>query len=153
MQKRVPAALRGPGAATPDATWMPLAAAERQEPEVRRRLSAPALRAFFNIARAWELTVAEQRALLGWPPSSTFHKYKGGDPGPLSFDALTRLSLLLGIYKSLQILYPEPAFADRWIRMPNINALFGGRAPIDFLADAGIDGLFQLRRLLDGRRG
>jgi hypothetical protein len=144
---------RGMAAATPDTTWMPLPPADRQDPEVRRRLSLPAVRAFFNIARSWQLSVAEERALLGWPPSSTFHKYKSGDPGPLSFDTLTRISLVLGIYKSLQILYPEPAFADRWVRMPNVNPLFGGRAPIDFVVDAGIDGLFQLRRLLDGRRG
>jgi len=138
---------------TPDSAWMPLPAADRQDPEVRRKLSAPALRAFFNIARAWQLSVAEERALLGWPPSSTFHKYKSGDAGPLSFDTLTRISLVLGVYKSLQILYPEQAFADRWIHMPNVNPLFAGRAPIAFLADAGIDGLFQLRRLLDARRG
>ena len=129
------------------------AAADRQDPAVRRRLSAPALRTFFQVARAWALSTTEERALLGWPPSSTFHKYKSGDAGPLSFDTLTRVSLVLGVYKSLQILYPEPAFADRWIRMPNSNLLFGGRAPIDFVADAGIDGLFHLRRLLDGRRG
>ena len=79
--------------AAADAPWMPLPAAERRDPDVRRRLSAPALRAFFNIAGAWQLSVTEQRALLGWPPSSTFHKYKSGDPGPLSFDALTRVSL------------------------------------------------------------
>ena len=146
---------RAKAAATtaPDATWMPLPAAERQDPEVRRRLSAPALRGFFAAARAWRLTVAEERALLGWPPASTFHKYKSGDPGPLSFDTLTRISLVLGIYRALQILYPEPAFADRWMRMPNINPLFGGRAPIEFVGDAGLDGLFQLRRLLDSRRG
>jgi Protein of unknown function (DUF2384) len=136
-----------------DSSWMPLPAADRQDPEVRRRLSGPALRAFFSIAQAWSLSVAEQRAMLGWPPSSTFHKYKSGDPGPLSFDTLTRISLVLGIYKSLQILYPEPAFADGWMRMPNSNQLFGGRPPVAFIADAGLDGLFQLRRLLDGRRG
>jgi hypothetical protein len=39
------------------------------------------------------------------------------------------------------------------MKMPNANALFGGRAPIAFVADAGLDGLFHLRRLLDGRRG
>ena len=141
------------GLATPDATWMPLPPSERQDPEVRRRLSVPALRAFFAIASGWQLRVAEQRALLGWPPPSTFHKYKSGDAGPLSFDTLTRISLVLGIYKSLQILHPEPAFADHWMRMPNTNAVFAGRAPIDFLADAGLDGLFQIRRLLDARRG
>jgi hypothetical protein len=125
----------------------------RNDPAVRRRLSAPALRTFFNIARAWELPATAERALLGWPPPSTIHKYKSGDAGVLSFDTLTRVSLVLGIYKALHILYPEPAFADAWMKMPNSNALFGGRSPMAFIADAGLDGLFQLRRLLDGRRG
>ena len=55
-------------------TWAPLTPAMREDPAVRRRLSAPALRTFFSIARAWELSTTEERALLGWPPSSTFHK-------------------------------------------------------------------------------
>ena len=132
---------------------MPLPAAERQDPAVRRRLSAPSLRAFFNIARAWQLRAGEERGLLGWPPSSTFHKYKSGDAGALSFDTLTRISLVLGIYKALHILYTEPAFADQWMRMSNTNPLFGGRSPIAWVVDDGLDGLFHLRRLLDGRRG
>lgn len=99
------------------------------------------------------LTVHEQRALLGWPAASTFHKYKAGDYGVLSFDTLTRLSLVIGIYKNLQILYPEPAFADRWVRMPNSHELFGGRPALSVMTDAGIDGLYRVRRLLDGRRG
>jgi hypothetical protein len=130
-----------------------MAAGDRQDPAVRRKLSAPALRAFFATARQWQLSVADERALLGWPPTSTFHKYKSGDGGVLSFDTLTRISLVLGIYKALHILYAEPAFADRWMHMPNSNPLFGGRTPLAFVADAGIDGLFQLRRLLDSRRG
>jgi hypothetical protein len=140
------------GRATP-AALIATSTAERRDPAARRRLSAPALRAFFNITRAWQLGVDEERGLLGWPPPSTFHKYKSGDAGVLGFDALTRISLVLGIYKALHILYPEPALADRWIRMPNGNALFGGRTPLAFAVDAGVDGLLQLRRLLDGRRG
>jgi hypothetical protein len=140
-------------AAVAEPTWMPLPAGDRREPAVRRRLSEPALRAFFNISRGWQLGVPEERALLGWPPASTFHKYKSGNAGVLSFDTLTRISLVLGIYKALHILYPEPVFADGWMRMPNTNPLFGGRSPIGFVADTGLDGLFQLRRLLDGRRG
>src|SRR5688572_12424445 len=128
-------------------------AADRKDPSARRRLAAPALRAFFSIARAWDLSTTEERALLGWPPTSTFHKYKSGDAGVLSFDTLTRISLVLGIYKALQLLYAEPAFADRWIRMPNANTLFGGLTPVAFLSDTGLDGLFQVRRLLDARRG
>jgi hypothetical protein len=125
----------------------------RPDPEVRRRLSGPALRTFFNIALVWQLSVTEQRALLGWPATSTFHKYKSGDFGALSFDTLTRLSLVIGIYKSLQVLYPEPAFADAWVRMPNSNPLFGGKPALTLMTDGGIDGLFRVRRLLDSRRG
>jgi hypothetical protein len=125
----------------------------RPDPEARKRLSGPALRTFFRIASAWGLSVTEQRGLLGWPAASTYHKYKSGEHGALSFDTLTRLSLLLGIYKSLQVLYPEPAFADAWVRMPNSNSLFSGRPPLALMIDAGIDGLYRVRRLLDARRG
>ncbi len=134
--------------ATPD----PPPTVPADDPEARRRLSGPGLRAFFNIAEAWKLTVGEQRGLLGWPPSSTFHKYKSGDYGTLSFDQLTRLSLVLGIYKALHILYPDPALADRWPKPPNANPLFGGE-PALALMTSGIDGLYAVRRLLDGRRG
>jgi hypothetical protein len=130
-----------------------LAPGAGRDPADRRRLSAPGLRAFFNITRAWSLTVADERGLLGWPPASTFHKYKSGNAGVLSFDTLTRISLVLGIYKALHVLYAEPSFADRWMRMPNSNPLFGGRTPLAFGVDAGLDGLLQLRRLLDSRRG
>jgi hypothetical protein len=135
------------------AGWDMLPLPSRQDPDIRRRLSGPGLRTFFNIARAWQLSTTEARALLGWPAPSTFHKYKAGDHGALPYDTLTRLSLVLGIYKSLQLLYPEPNFSDRWVRMPNSNPLFGGVTPLEFVVDGGIDGLYKVRRLLDGRRG
>jgi hypothetical protein len=131
----------------------PVDARLRPDPDVRKRLSGPALRTFFRIAAVWELTVNEQRGLLGWPAASTYHKYKSGEHGTLAYDTLTRLSLILGIYKSLQVLYPEPAFADRWVRMPNSHEVFGGQPPLTVMIDAGIDGLHRVRRLLDGRRG
>lgn len=125
----------------------------RQDPEVRRRLSGPGMRTFFNIAAAWGLGVGDQRGLLGWPAPSTYHKYKSGRVGSLSYDALVRISLVVGIYKALHILYPEPELADQWVKLRNSNPLFGGRTPLGLMIDGGIDGLYQVRRLLDGRRG
>jgi len=125
----------------------------RRDPEVRRRLSGPALRTFFTIAAAWRLTVTEQRGLLGWPASSTFYKYKAGDHGTLSFDTLNRLSLVIGIYSGLQVLYPEVAFADAWVRSPNSHPLFGGQPALALMIDGGMDGLYKVRRLIDARRG
>lgn len=126
---------------------------DRHDPAVRQRLSGPALRSFFNLAAAWDLNVNEQRGLLGWPASSTYHKYKAGQSATLSFDMLTRISLILGIYKALHILYPDPQLADRWIQLPNSNPIFGSKPALTLMVDGGIDGLLQVRRLLDARRG
>jgi Protein of unknown function (DUF2384) len=126
---------------------------QRAEPAIRRRLSGPALRAFLQVAKLWKLSVTEQRALLGWPAASTFHKYKSGDHGTLAHDTLTRISLVLGIYKALQVLYPDQELADAWVRLPNSNPIFGGVPALTLMMDGGIDGLLQVRRLLDARRG
>jgi hypothetical protein len=125
----------------------------RQDPKSRRRLSGPALRTFFAVAGAWQLSVTQQRALLGWPAASTYHKYKAGQGSALSFDMLTRISLVLGIYKALHILYPDPGLADRWVTLPNTNPIFGGAPALTLMLEGGIDGLYQVRRLLDARRG
>jgi hypothetical protein len=93
------------------------------------------------------------RALLGWPSESTFYQYKSGKCGTLAYDTLTRLSLVIGIYKALHTLYPDENLADNWLRLPNRNPLFGGRPAIELMVNAGLDGLFQVRRLLDGRLG
>lgn len=126
---------------------------DRTKPEVRKRMSGPAMRTFFNIAGKWQLSGREQIAILGAPAPSTFYKYKAGDVGTLSLDLLTRISLVLGIYKDLHILFPDAALADRWIKLPNANPMFGGRTPAEFIAQGEMDCLYRLRRLLDARRG
>jgi hypothetical protein len=116
-------------------------------------MSHPAIRALFNVAQAWQLDNEELRALLGWPPQSTFYKYKAGRVGTLGYDTLMRISLVLGIYKALHILYAEVDLANRWVKLPNSNPLFGGRPALSLMTEGGIDGLYQVRRLLDSRRG
>lgn len=127
--------------------------ADRQSAIVRKRLSGPAVRTFFNIAAAWQLSADEQRGLLGWPATSTFYNYRAGTIGTLSFDTLTRLSLILGIFKALHVLYPDEGLAHRWVKLPNAHPLCGGNPALALMIDGGIDGLYQVRRLLDARRG
>ena len=115
--------------------------------------AAPALRAFFNIAERWELTAAQQRVLLGNPPSSTFFKWKKERKGPVPRDVLERISYILGIYKALQILLPDPARADRWIHQPNTAPLFGGRSALDRMLGGNVGDLFAVRQYLDAERG
>ena len=131
----------------------PILPDKRRDPKVRRSMSGPAIRTFLNVADAWKLSIEEQRGLLGWPPESTFYKYKAGQVGTLPYDMLLRISLVLAIFKDLRILYPERDLADRWVQLPNSNPLFGGKPALALMTEAGMDGLYQVRRLLDGRRG
>ncbi|MFM0322255.1 MbcA/ParS/Xre antitoxin family protein [Caballeronia glebae] len=117
-------------------------------------LSAAGLRAFFNISRDWELSAEEQITLLGSPGRSTYFKWKQ-DPesARLARDTLERLSLILGIYKALQILLPDPKAADTWIRRPNAAPPFGGRPALDRLLAGNISDLVAVRQYLDAMRG
>ncbi len=125
------------------------------QPEVSpEKMAAAGLRAFARIAEAWRLSVDEQLALLGQPPRSTFFAWrKQPEKAALPRDTLERLSNILGIYKSLQILLPEPAAADAWVRQPNSAAPFGGGSALQRMLAGNVSDLNLVRRYLDGVRG
>ena len=117
-------------------------------------MAAAGLRAFAGISQAWGLSVDEQLCLLGQPPRSTFFAWrKQPEKAGLPRDTLERLSNLLGIYKSLQILLPDTAAADAWVRKPNGAALFGGRSALARMLAGNVSDLNLVRRYLDGVRG
>lgn len=118
-----------------------------------RDLSGPALRAFFNIADRWRLSVAQQRVLLGAPPPSTYFKWKRDKAGSLGRDVLERISYILGIYKALEILLPTSEHADQWISKPNSAPLFGGKSALDRMLEGNVGDLFVVRQYLDAQRG
>jgi hypothetical protein len=124
-------------------------------PEIAgERMAAAGLRAFARIAEAWRLTVEEQLRLLGQPPRSTFFAWrKHPDKAALPRDTLERLSNLLGIYKSLQILLPDAAAADAWVRQPNGAPPFGGGSALERMLAGNVSDLNIVRRYLDGVRG
>jgi hypothetical protein len=115
--------------------------------------SGAALRAFFRIADGWGLNTAQQRVLLGNPPASTYFKWKKAREGALPRDALERISYLLGIYKALQILLPDPRRADHWVSEPNAAPLFGGRSALERMLGGNVSDLFVVRQYLDAQRG
>jgi Protein of unknown function (DUF2384) len=119
----------------------------------RKLLSPPALRAFFRIAELWQLSVAEQMTLLGITARSTFFKWKKNADVGLPKDTLERISYLLGIYKALQLLLPDPRAADAWVRLPNQAPLFGGRSALERMLSGHVADLFVVRRYLDAQRG
>jgi antitoxin Xre/MbcA/ParS-like protein len=119
----------------------------------RHDLAAPALRGFFRIAEHWQLSTAQQRVLLGNPPSSTFFKWKKERKGPLARDVLERISYVLGIYKALRILLPDAERADAWVRQPNAAPLFGGTSALARMLGGNVSDLYVVRQYLDAQRG
>ena len=128
---------------------------EAETPAVSpERMAAAGLRAFARIAEAWQLSVDEQLRLLGQPPRSTFFAWrKQPERAALPRDTLERLSNILGIYKSLQILLPDAAAADAWVRQPNQAAIFGGGTALQRMLAGNVSDLNLVRRYLDGVRG
>ncbi len=101
----------------------------------------------------WGLSTAEQAALLGLSADnrSTLARYRKGEPLADSRDLLDRVGCLLGIHKSLRILFPQDRdLAYRWMTTPNRR--LGGR-PVDLATERGFEGLLALRRYLDFERG
>ena len=119
----------------------------------RKGLSGPALRTFLRIADLWELTVDEQMTLLGVTARSTFFKWKKDPNATLPKDTLERISYILGIYKALQILFPDEKAADEWVRRPNAASLFGGQSALDRMLSGQVADLFVVRQYLDAQRG
>ncbi len=116
-------------------------------------LAGAGLRAFFRIAERWGLSTAQQRVLLGNPPPSTYFKWKKQQAGNLPRDVLERISYILGIYKALEILLPDPARADGWIKAHNAAPLFGGRSALERMLGGNVSDLYVVRQYLDAQRG
>jgi Protein of unknown function (DUF2384) len=118
------------------------------------RLSGPGLRSFFRVAEAWRLTIAEQQSLLGGVAKQTIHNWRARpQDARLTADQLDRVSYVLGIYKSLHVLFTRPGQADTWIRRDNTAEPFGGHPAADLILGGRMEDLIRVQRYLDGARG
>jgi hypothetical protein len=120
--------------------------------EERERLSKSALAAFFRLVDAWSVRDEDARELLGGLSSSSYYDWKKKPERVLEVDRITRISYLVGIYKSLHILYGDE-LADRWVTLPNKNIIFGGRTPLAYMLGGGLLAMQTVRKLVDARRG
>ena len=104
----------------------------------------------------WRIKDPEARQLLGGISSGSYYSWKKQTKPSsgriLDQDTLTRISLLIGIFKALNILYGEQ-LADAWITLPNRNPMFRGQSPLTYMIERGQPGMLHLRQLLDARRG
>lgn len=128
------------------------AGANLSDPVERAELSPAAIKAFLNLRQKWGLNEEDSRSLLGGVASSTFHTWKTNPKRTLDQDTLTRISLLIGIYKALNIYFGKP-WSDRWITLANRGSVFMGRTPLAYMIQRGQPGMIEVRRMLDAWRG
>ena len=125
------------------------AAVDTTSREARGRLAAMVT----QLLEHWQLPATEQAILLGLSTGSrtTLARYRNGEPLADNRDLLERVGHLLGIHKSLRMLFPHDLdLAYRWITQP--NRLLGAR-PVDLVIQHGFEGLLAVRRYLDFQRG
>ena len=122
------------------------------DPATRARLSPAAIVAFFAIVDKWQLRNEDAMSMLGGISHGRYFELKRHRKGLLSQDELTRISLLIGIFKALNILFGQ-RLANQWTSRPNSNPMFNGAPPLQYLSRGGVPALIGVRRLLDSRRG
>ena len=125
--------------------------ADLSDREIQEKLSPAAVRAFFSLTSHWKLRDEDARTLLGGISNGSFYQLKRA-PKTLDQDKLTRISLLVGIFKALNVLY-STKLADAWVQRPNTNAIFGGESPLARMLKGGVPTMIRVRQLLDARRG
>jgi uncharacterized protein (DUF2384 family) len=122
------------------------------DPATRARLSPAAIVAFFSIVDKWQLRNEDAMTMLGGISHGRYFDLKRNHKGLLSQDELTRISLLIGIFKALNILFGQ-RLANQWTSRPNSNPMFNGAPPLQYLSRGGVPAMIGVRRLLDSRRG
>lgn len=121
-----------------------------ETPDRRATLAKAMIRMFDE----WQLSTADRLVLLGLAPDNraALARYSRGVPLSNSRDTLDRAGHLLAIYKNLKLLFPRNEnFRNGW--MTASNTKFGGKRPVDVVADFGLTGLALVRATLDRMRG
>jgi hypothetical protein len=128
--------------------------------DVQDRLGPAAIRAFLKMCELWDVRDEDARQLLGGISNGAFYEMKSEmkrdakrkTKARLDQDRLTRISILTGMFKALNVLYGKK-LADRWVQLPNTNAMFAGATPLDYMIKGGQPAMMRVRQLLDSRRG
>lgn len=112
-----------------------------------------AWKALKQLMERFDFTKDEALRLMGDMPSSSYYKGISTLEGKLSRDEKERISLLLGIYKNLRILFIDSKQALSWINRENQLFPFNGMKPRDYLLEGSLLRLADVRRFLDFWRG
>ncbi len=113
-----------------------------------RHTSTSALKRFFTIADAWELSPLQQCRLLKIPSPQVLERYRLGQAPRLSATQQERAALIANIHNSLSA---DEAILDRawaWVHAPREGPPFDGDSPLYFMLENGLPAMREVARLL-----
>ena len=125
-----------------------------QQFEQRKSARSELAKMVMTLFSHWQLSTEDQLALLGLSTSNrgALTRYRKGEALAPNRDLLERAGMLLGIHKSLRLLFPhnrELAYA--W--MNQRNKAFNGMTPVEAIKEWGFTSLLMVRAYLDKARG
>lgn len=130
---------------------IPRTVAVPDSPQITAAEAEAMMRAVLRLFERWQVSDAEAREILGGLTARTYARWKAGALGRIDRDLATRLSLLMGIHKGLRFLFSDPERGYAWVKKPNLA--FGGRTPVEIMAQGDIFSLARVRSYLDAERG
>jgi hypothetical protein len=100
------------------------------------------------LSETWNLSSAEQVALLGLKNVGEIVAIRGQAPRDASQLLLEHLAMLIDIYQALSTLLPGREDGEGWLRRSNDDGLFRGTSPIAVMLDRGRPGIKDVRAYL-----
>ncbi|WP_420337903.1 antitoxin Xre-like helix-turn-helix domain-containing protein [Roseibium sp.] len=125
--------------------------AHAQNPVITDDEAGALARATVNLFKAWGLSDAQSRTLLGDMSQSTWDRWKRGDIGRVDRDRKMRMAHLMGIHKGIRHLFNEPKRGYAWVKKENDD--FEGNSALDVMLRGEMSDLESLRRWLNAERG
>lgn len=125
--------------------------ARSDSPAITEDEAGALARTTVNLFRAWDVSDAEARVLLGDMAPRTWARWKDGAIGRVDRDLRMRMAHLMGIHKGLRYLFRDPARGYAWVRKP--NAAFGGASALQIMLRGELSDLALMRDWLDAERG
>jgi hypothetical protein len=113
-----------------------------------RHASTNALKRFFAIADAWELSPLQQCRLLRIPSPQVLARYRLGQAPRLSATQQERAALVASIQQSLMADSGVKDHAWAWVHGPHLGPPFEGDSPLYFMLENGLPALREVARML-----
>ena len=113
-----------------------------------RHTSTQALKRFFTIADAWELSPLQQCRLLRIPSPQVLTRYRLGQAPRLSATQQERAALIANIQHSLLAEKGPKDRAWAWVHGPRQELPFAGDSPLGLMLEKGLPALREVARQL-----